>query len=328
MKKIIAVVVCLQLGACAGGGGSGGAPDAAAASTPASTGPATTPPVTTAPVSAIDPKDFLVPWVCDDGRLEIANPGCTSHPMTSSEPQKMRIHDLAGSNSTPAGYQVATGWMLKDRPDHYVAPYSYDPWLERKAPNDGGEIFVVAGDNVRVELTQDGGKPYIQVFQGPECGGDGWFLWATSELKLQAWSQRVARLAIGQLGQACQPMGQALTRYRIEYVDMTVLVDDQPVQRRVKTIIVQHYDFDTISKSQQLEEFYFGEHIGRYRWSAYNTNPTPAGADLGMRCPYRPYTGDSDARFKLSDCRDLTNYRTADGSMTGDRYGWPNVPVP
>ena len=130
------------------------------------------------------------------------------------------------------------------------------------------------------------------------------------------------------MGQACNPLGQALTRYRLEYVDMTVLVDDQPVQRRVKTIIVQHYDSDTLAKSENMEEFYFGEHIGRYRWSAYTTNPQAAGVDLAMRCPPRPYTGDSDARFRLSDCRDLTNYRTADGSMTGDRYNWPDGPIP
>src|SRR5205085_2950220 len=192
MKKIITLVVCLQLCGCR----VSDQPQEPLYSAQSQ------PPRPSAPVSTIDPKDFLVPWVCEDGRLEIADPGCKSHPMTSSEPHMMRIHDLPGSNSTLAGYQVGTGWMMKDRLDHYVVPYSYEPWNEQKLPNDGGEVYVVEGDNVRALLTQDGSKPFIQVFQGPECGGDGWFLWATKELKLEEWSQRVARLSIGQVGQA------------------------------------------------------------------------------------------------------------------------------
>src|SRR5438067_8594315 len=114
MKKIITLVVCLQLCGCR----ASDQPEEPLYSAQSQ------PPRPSAPVSTIDPKDFLVPWVCKDGRLEIADPGCKSHPMTSSEPHMMRIHDLPGSNSTLVGYQVGTGWMMKDRPDHYVVPYS------------------------------------------------------------------------------------------------------------------------------------------------------------------------------------------------------------
>jgi hypothetical protein len=322
MRKIVTLVLCLPLWGCGMRTSDQlGELLASAQSQPQAQ-------ISSAPVSTIDPKDFLVPWVCEDGRLEIADPGCNSRPMTSSEPQMMRVHDLPAPNGPSAGYQVGGGWMMKGRPDHYVSPFSYKPWKEQRLPDDGGEVYVVKGNIVRILLTQDGSKPFIQVFQGPECGGDGWLLWVNTELKPGQWSQRIARLAIGQVGQKCKSLGPALTRYRLEYVNMTVLVDDQPVQRRVKTIIVQHYDHNTVSKSQQLEEFYFGEHIGRYRWSAYTTKARPASAELAMRCPPRAYTGDSDARFKLSDCRDLTNYRTADGSMSGDLYDWPKGPIP
>lgn len=266
----------------------------------------------------VDPADYLAPWVCPDGHPEMVRPGCGgSRPTRPDDVQRMRFRDLPGSNSGPEGYQVGGGWTLGN--GRYAAVWSYSPWREWTLPHDGGEIYAHEGDRVRVVATQDGGKPYLQVFQGPECGADGWLLFKT-DVKPGVWTSVVARLSIGKVGDQCHPMGHAYTRYRIEDVPVTFTHDGVAERYVVRTIIVQHYDHATIAESHAMEEFHFGYHVGRWRWSAY-TRGSPAGADLAMRCPERAYGGEPG--FTLSDCRDLTNLRSDDEAMSGARYGWP-----
>jgi hypothetical protein len=299
-----AAILCLALGACGGGGGDNEVM-------------APQPQPVTPPAASFDLTAYLAPWACADGKLELVASCADARAIQPADPRRMELRDLPGSNSGPEGYQVGGGWALGN--GRFVSIYSYSPWGPRTPPHDGGEVYAVEGDRARAVATQDGGKPYLQVFQGPECGGEGWALfWA--DAKEGAWTERVARLSIGQVGEACKPLGQALTRYRIEDVKVTVLVDGVPTDRTIRTVISQHFDHATVAQSEAMEEFYLGFHVGRYRWSSYTLGP-PAGADLGMRCPARPFSGAPG--FRLNDCRDNTNLRTADGTMSGDRYGWP-----
>jgi hypothetical protein len=264
------------------------------------------------------PDDYLVPWACADGVLEMASPGCPdAHPITAQEPLRMRPHDLPGRNSDELAYQIGGGWVIS--PGRFASIWSYRPWGRWTLPDDGGEVYAAEGDTARAVMTQDGGKPYLQVFQGPECGGDGWLLFAT-DAQPDRWTERVARLSGGRVGEPCHPLGQALTRYRISDIDLEFTHDGVRERYKVRTVITQHFDHETIAKSQAMEEFYFGYHVGRYRWSSY-TRSAPMGADLDLRCPARPYTGEGG--FTLNDCRDLTNLRSGDGAMTGAGYGWP-----
>jgi hypothetical protein len=312
-----ATILCaLTLAACANENDVTASPTAPE---PAKIGSAGTSPVPTAG-EGLNLADFVVPWICPDGRPEIVEGRCGAHPQAVQDVQAMRFHDLPGSNSTDEAYQVGGGWTLGA--NRYVAIYSYSPWREWRLPDDGGEVYAVEGDHVRAVMTQDGGKPYLQVFQGPECGGDGWMLF-WSDAPTGRWAERVVRLAIGKEGDPCHPMGQSLTRYRVEQVPWTLFVDGKPETHVERTVVVQHYDRETIAKSQAMEEFYLVRHAGRLRWSSYTTS-APRGADLSLRCPSRPYTGDSDPRFRLNDCRDLTNLRSDSEAMTGERYGWPS----
>lgn len=309
MRK--SLILAFALAGCGGGGDNEVAAVQAAAA----------PPPPSAPTVSLE--DYLVPWMCPSGRPELAEPGCASRPFQAADVQAMRLHDLPGSNSGPEAYHVGGGWVL--RPGRYVVPFSYAPWRAWTLPDDGGEVYAAEGDRARAVATQDGGKPYLQVFQGPECGGDGWLLFVASDLRTGSWASRVARLTIGKVGDACHPMGSAFTRYRIEDVDWPITIDGKPETRRLSTIISQHFDHATVGESQAMEEFYFARHAGRLRWTSY-TRGAPVGADLDMRCPPRPFTGEPG--FRLNDCRDLTNLRTDDAGMSGDRYGWPKEPVP
>lgn len=301
-----ALILCLLLGACS--------EDDEAASAGAANSSV---PVTMTGPANIRLEDYLVPWMCDDGVMAMAEPSCSAHPARADEMLRMRPHDLPGRNSDDLGYQVGGGWTLA--PGRYAAIYSYRPWREWTLPDDGGEVYAAEGTTARAVMTQDGGKPYVQVFQGPECGGDGWLLFRTDAVPGR-WIETVARLTIGKVGDPCHPMGEALTRYRVEDLAVRFSNNGVPEQWIVRTVIVQHFDHSTVAKSQAMEEFYFGYHVGRYRWSSY-TRAAPVGADLDIRCPVRPFTG--EAGFTLNDCRDLTNLRSDDDAMSGERYGWP-----
>lgn len=252
--------------------------------------------------------------------------GCSgSRPVQANDPLTLRPHDLPGRNIGLEGWIAGGGWTISD--GRYASIYAFAPWREWTPPRDGGEIYAVNGDLARAVSTQDGGKPYLQVFQGPECGGDGWALF-WNDAPTGRWAARVTRLSIGQSGATCAPLTGSYTRYRVEDIEVMMTVDDAPMTRRIRTVISQHFDHPTIDGSTAMEEFYLGEHVGRYRWSSYTVAP-PRGDDLDLRCPVRPFTGvPENPRFRLNDCRDLTNYRSHHGAFTGERYGWPSQANP
>lgn len=269
-----------------------------------------------------DPAAFLVAWVCPSGAPELIEQGCSgARPMQAKDRRTLRPHDLPGRNIGPEAWISGDSWTMPD--GRFASIYAFAPWREWTPPRDGGEIYAVDGDRARAVSTQDGGKPYLQIFQGPECGGDGWALF-WNDAPTGRWAARVARLSDGPPGAACAPLAGAYTRYRLETVDVRLMIDGAPTTRRIRTVISQHFDHPTIGGSQAMEEFYLGERVGRYRWSSYTVEP-PAGHDLDLRCPTRPFTGvPEDRRFQLNDCRDFTNFRTHGGAFRGERYGWPS----
>lgn len=181
------------------------------------------------------------------------------------------------------------------------APFgSYEP--ER---GDGFQIAEIGGDKwVRFTSTRDGGKPFVQHFVGHRCNGTGWLVFAT-DAPTGTWRETVARLSIAQDPSACPPLGEALTRYRLELVDFPFAVKGATSTRMVSTVISEHYDRATIETSDALERSYLGQSYGLLRWEAWRKTP-PAIGDLPERCGPVAYSVAPGPGWMLNDCRTYT----------------------
>ena len=202
--RTLALALPLFLTSCAGSGDNG---SISAPGVLGNGGP-TVPPMEAATMS--DPSDFLDQLACD-GPGDFLHCVGAKHRQTPGEVAKYRRHDLPA----PAGYQIGdcvAGSCI----------FSYPPFGPfAVAKGDGGDHYQVDGGWVRIDLTQDGGKPgVLQHFVGPTCGGDGWVLFR-QDAPTGHWTEMDARLANTDDGHCPSRLGHAYTRWRLEDVQWT-----------------------------------------------------------------------------------------------------------
>jgi len=267
-----------------------------------------------------DPQAFLVQLRCPDGRLEVAEPNCPgAAPQRASDPMLMRRRDWPASDGYVAqdailgAYGPETLWSFSPS-GGFVA-----------AHGDGGEVYVVDGATVRIALTQDGGKPYLQGFYGAHCGGTGWVAFRT-DAPTGRWAGLVAHLSDRRTPSFCLAFSSAFTRYRLENVAAPWIVDGAVRTITQLTVIAEHYDRASIAEAHNMERSFFAKGAGRIIWEAWTTGK-PTGSGLAARCPGTAWSTPPAAGWVLSDCRYATNLVAADGQMSGAAFGWPGAGV-
>jgi len=175
---------------------------------------------------------------------------------------------------------------------------------------------------VRIAATEDGGQMgVVQGFFGAGCGGTGWILFR-ADAPSGKWAQTVARLKGRPVGSACAASSSALTRYRMEDIALPFIIDGAPRTVTLPTIISEHFNAATLERSSALERTFIARGVGRAIWEAWSKRPPTLG-DLAQRCPGTAWSLPPGRGWFLVDCRYATNLVTADGVMSGDRYGWP-----
>jgi hypothetical protein len=303
--RTLALALPLFLTPCAGSGDNG---SISAPGVLGNGGP-TVPPMEAATMS--DPSDFLEQLACD-GPGDFLHCVGAKHRQTPGEVAKYRRHDLPA----PAGYQIGdcvAGSCI----------FSYPPFGPfAVAKGDGGDHYQVDGGWVRIDLTQDGGKPgVLQHFVGPTCGGDGWVLFR-QDAPTGHWTEMDARLANTDDGHCPSRLGHAYTRWRPEDVQWTFYFGTTREQLTLPTVVSEHYNRSSIAEATALERFYFAKGVGRVRWSAWNK--TGMHTDTA-RCPAVPYDEAPDASgWALADCRTWTAIEPpGDATWTASRFGWP-----
>ena len=283
-------------------------------------------PAFAAPMSRADMAAFLAQDLSPDGALEAAEPGCAgARPQRASDPMRMRRHDWP----PPAGYQIVDSYVANGAAS-FVSSFSFAPFGAFTARNgDGGEVYVIDGDTVRIAATEDGGQMgVVQGFFGARCGGTGWVLFR-ADAPTGRWAQSLARLKGRPVGSACAASSSAFTRYRLEQVALPFIVGGRPVSMTRPTIIAEHFNAATLERSSALERTFMVRGVGRAIWEAWSKHP-PTVAGLPQRCPGTAWSTPPAPDWFLTDCRYATNLVRADGVMSGDRYGWPpkGLPLP
>jgi hypothetical protein len=268
-----------------------------------------------------DVASFLVQTRCADGSLEVGRPGCKgAAPQRASEPMRMRRHDWPA----PKGYQIVDSFVADDGRT-FVSTFSFAPFGPFSAQNgDGGEIYVVDGDTVRIAATEDGGKMgVVQGFFGASCGGTGWILFR-ADAPTGRWAETVARLTDRPIGSVCSASGSAFTRYRLETIGLPFVIDGRLTSITGPTIVSEHFNAATLERSSAMERTFMVKGVGRAIWEAWSKRP-PVIGDLATRCPGTAWSQPPASGWRLNDCRYATNLEAADGTMSGDRYGWPSA---
>ena len=268
------------------------------------------------PVSVPDPLAFLIQLRCPDGALELAEPDCPgAAPQRAADPMRMRRHDWPA----PAGYAAQDAMLGADGPETLWSFAPFGPFVA--ARGDGGEVYVVDGRTVRIALTQDGGKPYVQAFHGRRCGGTGWVAFR-DDAPTGRWASLVAHLSDEPVASLCMAFSSALTRYRLETVAAPWIVAGERRTIAKPTVIAEHYDRATLAASRNMERSFFAKGVGRIIWEAW-TMGKPTGNGLAARCPLTAWSAAPAVGWVLSDCRYATNLVADDGAMSGERFGWP-----
>ena len=263
-----------------------------------------------------DVRIFLAQTRCANGAPPyLAN---TSQPQQkASDSMFYRRHDWP-----VVGGQISDT-VVSDDGNSYITTWSYSPWKEFVAANgDGGEVYVVEGDTVRIDHTQDGSLPYIQYFVGKNCGGTGWILFK-NDAPTGSWKEITGSLYIEQDLNTC-PGAKLLTglvRYRLEDVVFPFVINGQKQNITASAIISEHYDGKTIATSKYLERFFLAAGWGRLLWEAWSTEKG-AGMDLSARNPGTSFSTPPATGWNMYDCRLTTDIEPADGSLTVDAYGW------
>jgi hypothetical protein len=262
---------------------------------------------------------YLVQLRCPNGALAVAvTVACAgARPQRASDPMVMRRHD----------WPAPSGYMAQDAIEGPLGPetlWSFAPFgAFTPSRGDGGEVYRVQGETVRITLTQDGGKPWMQGFYGSACGGTGWVVFRT-DAPTGTWASLVARLSDRRAPSACRATDAALTRYRLERVAAPWIIGGRVTTLSLPTVISEHYDARSIGAARTMERAFFARGVGRVIWEAW-TRGAPASGDTGTRCPGTAWSKPPAAGWVLSDCRYATNLVAADGSMSGARFGWPPV---
>jgi hypothetical protein len=265
-----------------------------------------------------DPVAYLVQLRCPDGRLEVAEPDCPgAAPQRASDPMLMRRRDWPA----PDGYVAQDAILGAYGPETLWSFSPSGPFVA--AHGDGGEVYVVDGQTVRIALTQDGGKPYLQGFYGAHCGGAGWVAFR-ADAATGRWASLVAHLSDGRVPSFCLAFSAAFTRYRLEDVSAPWVVDGAVRAIALPTVIAEHYDRGAIADAHNMERSFFAKGVGRIIWEAWTTDK-PTGAGLAARCPGTTWSTPPAAGWVLSDCRYATNLVAADGSLNGATFGWPGA---
>lgn len=195
-----------------------------------------------------------------------------------------------------------------------------------QADGDGGEVYVVDGPVVRISVTQDGGKPYLQGFYGASCGGTGWVAFR-NDAPTGAWASVLAHLSGLAVPSACAAANPAFTQYRREMVSIPFLIGAARQDIVLSTVISEHYDGASIAASHNMERSFFATGVGRAVWEAWST-ADPTGAGLDQRCPGTSWSSAPAAGWRLSDCRFATNVVSEDGTTTANQFGWPPAVAP
>jgi hypothetical protein len=140
-------------------------------------------------------------------------------------------------------------------------------------PNDGGDVYINIsnihrlGDAAIAVKTQTGSLTPIY-FVGYTCGYTSWLLFQQNLPTYgQGWGSAVAELGQSNApGTNCklQNMSPAYTRYRLEKVSMPFLIDNAPTILVIPTVISEHYNASSISRSTELERFYFAQGWGKF----------------------------------------------------------------
>ena len=276
---------------------------------------------TPGPTTIPDPVAFLVQARCPDGRLQVAEPDCPARPQRASDPMLERRHDWPG----PVGFVAQDTLIGPDGPETLwdFAPFG----AFSAAKGDGGEVYAVEAGTVRISVTQDGGKPYLQGFYGRSCGGAGWIAFRT-DAPTARWASVVARLSDQPVPSPCRTSSTSVTRYRLERVTARWIIDGQPRSLALPTVISEHYNSSSLDRASRMERSFFARGVGRIIWEAW-TKGAPMGADLQTRCPGSDWSGPPGPGWKLSDCRTTTNLVADDGRMSGQAFGWPpSLPTP
>ncbi len=262
---------------------------------------------------------FLAQSRCANGDLEVEATGCSgARPQRAADPMLTRRRDWPA----PAGYQSEDSFQADDGA-YFETTFAYPPFGPFNARHgDGGEIYIIDGAGVRIAATEDGGRMNVmQGFYGARCGGTGWILFR-NDAPTGRWAEAVARLSDQPLGARCQAKNAAYTRYRLEIVALPFILRGVRKTLSLPTVISEHYNAGTLAQATGLERTFMVKGVGRAVWESWSRKPSSL-KDLAQRCPGTAWSTPPTPGWYLNDCRYATNLVPADGSLTGDGYGWP-----
>ncbi len=266
-----------------------------------------------------DVTAFLDSSRCPDGALAVVETTCVgAAPQRARDPMLMRRHDWPA----PDGYQVSDAFEADDG-SYFVTTFAYPPFAAFDASHgDGGEIYVTDGVTVRIAATEDGSQmDVVQGFYGAACGGTGWVMFR-NDAPTGRWADLVARLKSQTIVSSCKASRSAYTRYRLETVTLPFIINGVRTDLALPTVISERFNAGDIDSARAMERSFMAKGVGRVIWEAWTRRP-PAGGDLDIRCPGTTWSTPPGPGWRLSDCRTSTQITTADGSLTGDKYGWP-----
>ncbi len=250
------------------------------------------------PVTIPDPSVYLVQSRVPDG-----NPAT---PQRASDPFTYRRLDWPGGE---AGDSVVTA------NGSFVTVFDYPPFGVPfdAAAGDGGEVYVIEGGKVRITMTQDGSKPGITKFDGP----DGWFVF--DDRVTNSRSCKTARIG-GAQAYTCSWRQTLNVPFKIGETINIVPVD---------SIISEHRAGGEDVPQAPIERFVLGAGWGRIQWEWW-VHPTavqasgrtpPTALTLNERCPSLGLPDPPNGLIRV-DCRLNTRIEPQDGSTSLLTYGW------
>ena len=284
-------------------------------------------PTAPAPPTIADLPDYLAQTICPDGAIQIAEPGCVGARLQqASDPLYMRRYDWGASAPQP-GFVAQDGFVM----DNAMAYVNTWAWWVGQPPGDvhayygnGGEAYVLSGNGhtVRISVTQDGGKPYLQGFYGVGCGGTGWVAFG-DDAPSGSWRTLTATLSDVTVPGQCAHKSQSLTRYRLEQVTIPFEINGAQASETLPCVIGEHYNTGSMGSASAMERSMWCKGVGRTVWEAWGT-AAPTDPSIPSRCPGTDWSAAPAAGWYMEDCRYATRLVvTVEATMTGDRFGWP-----
>jgi hypothetical protein len=220
--------------------------------------------------------------------------------------------------------------------------------LDDNMRGDGGDAVGLLRGAAWLFFTEDAGNGQ-QWFVAEACRGasradaprESWLLF-DQDVPRGRWREQLARLKITRSPDECPAsFSNAYTRYTRDTLDVPyrVVSHDRQVDAgkwRIDSIVSEHFGGRSVEAANHLERFYFGRHLGKYRWERWealalskepHNEQRAESLAKSERCAKLPYSEPPSPGWVMVDCRMWTNLVQQPRPWRYSQFGWPGAAI-